>query len=64
MVLLSVVWTGALLGVGFRVFWNHAPRWLYAPIYFALGWAAVFFFVPEAVVVFLGFVAGFGVVSS
>jgi hemolysin III len=43
-VLLSVVWTGALLGVGFRVFWNHAPRWLYTPIYFALGWAAVFFF--------------------
>src|SRR3954447_3926753 len=43
-VLLSVVWTGALLGVVFRVFWNDAPRWLYTPIYFALGWAAVFFF--------------------
>jgi len=43
-VLLSVVWTGALLGVVFRVFWNDAPRWLYTPIYFALGWAVVFFF--------------------
>jgi hemolysin III len=42
-VLLSVVWTGALLGVGFRVFWAGAPRWLYVPIYIALGWAAVFF---------------------
>ncbi len=43
-VLLSVVWTGALLGVLFRVFWNNAPRWLYTPIYMALGWAAVFYF--------------------
>lgn len=42
-VLLSVVWTGAVLGVAFRVFWAHAPRWLYTPIYIALGWAAVFF---------------------
>jgi hemolysin III len=41
--LLSVVWTGALLGVAFRIFWNDAPRWLYTPIYVALGWAAVFF---------------------
>jgi hemolysin III len=43
-VLLSVVWTGAVLGVLFRVFWNDAPRWLYTPIYLALGWTAVFFF--------------------
>ena len=42
-VLLSVVWAGALLGVLFRVFWTGAPRWLYVPIYLALGWAAVFF---------------------
>ena len=42
-VLLWVVWTGALLGVVFRVFWVGAPRWLYTPAYIALGWAAVFF---------------------
>ena len=30
-VLLSVVWTGAILGVLFRVFWVGAPRWLYVP---------------------------------
>lgn len=41
--LLSVVWTGAVLGVLFRVFWTEAPRWLYVPIYIALGWAAIFF---------------------
>ena len=43
-ILLATVWTGAVLGVLFRVFWAGAPRWLYTPIYIALGWAAVFFF--------------------
>ncbi len=42
-VLLATVWTGAILGVLFRVFWTDAPRWLHTPIYIALGWAAVFF---------------------
>lgn len=40
--LLLVVWTGALLGAAFQVFWVHAPRWLYVPIYVGLGWAAIF----------------------
>ncbi|NED95274.1 hemolysin III family protein [Phytoactinopolyspora alkaliphila] len=44
--LLGLVWGGALLGVAFRVFWLGAPRWLYVPIYIALGWAAVFW-LPE-----------------
>jgi hemolysin III len=42
-ILLSVVWTGAIGGVFFRVFWTDAPRWLYVPLYIALGWAAIFF---------------------
>ena len=42
-VLLSVAWGGAAMGVLFRIFWTDAPRWLYTPIYIALGWAAVFF---------------------
>jgi hemolysin III len=41
-VLLSIVWGGALLGIAFRVLWIGAPRWLYLPVYIALGWAAVF----------------------
>jgi hemolysin III len=45
-VILAVVWTGALLGVCFRVLWVGAPRWLYTPVCIALGWAAVFF-VPQ-----------------
>ena len=41
--LLWLVWAGALSGIAFRVFWTDAPRWLYTPVYIALGWAAVFF---------------------
>jgi len=41
-ILLLLVWCGAILGVAFRVFWLDAPRWLYVPIYLAMGWAAVF----------------------
>jgi hemolysin III len=41
--LLTTVWTGAVLGVLFRIFWTDAPRWLYVPIYIALGWSAIFF---------------------
>ncbi|MET0975349.1 MAG: hemolysin III family protein [Leifsonia sp.] len=41
--LLVLVWAGALLGIGFRVFWIGAPRWLYVPIYIAMGWAAVMY---------------------
>lgn len=41
--LLVLVWSGALLGVGLRVFWLHAPRWIYVPLYLLLGWAAVMY---------------------
>jgi hemolysin III len=41
--LLALVWSGAVAGIVFRIFWVHAPRWLYTPCYLALGWAAVFF---------------------
>lgn len=43
--LLSIIWTAALLGIGFRVFWISAPRWLYVPIYILMGWAAIAFIV-------------------
>ena len=43
-ILLSVVWSGAFLGIVFRVVWVNAPRWMYVPLYLALGWAAVMYF--------------------
>ncbi|MEU5878379.1 hemolysin III family protein [Spirillospora sp. NPDC047279] len=45
-VVLSVVWTGAVAGVVFRTTWVGAPRWLYVALYIVLGWVAVFF-VPQ-----------------
>jgi hemolysin III len=39
--LLALVWGGAAVGIGVRLGWSSAPRWLYVPIYVALGWAAV-----------------------
>lgn len=44
--MLLIVWSGAVIGVLFRVFWTHAPRWLYVPAYMMLGWVAVFYFGP------------------
>lgn len=41
--LLAVIWSGALAGIAMRVFWLSAPRWLYVPLYVALGWVAVWF---------------------
>jgi len=43
--LLILVWSGALLGILFRVFWINAPRWLYVALYLLLGWAAVMYMV-------------------
>ncbi|MET8201630.1 PAQR family membrane homeostasis protein TrhA [Micromonospora taraxaci] len=40
-VMLALVWGGALAGVALKVVWPHAPRWVSAPLYLALGWVAV-----------------------
>lgn len=45
-ILLALVWGGALLTALMRVLWITAPRWLYVPLYIALGWAAVIY-LPE-----------------
>ena len=44
--LLWVIWSGAILGVLFRLLWTEAPRWLYVPIYIALGCGSLFY-MPE-----------------
>ncbi|CAB4624908.1 unannotated protein [freshwater metagenome] len=46
LILIIAIWAVALLGIGFRVFWIGAPRWLYVVIYIAMGWAAVVY-LPE-----------------
>ena len=39
--LLWLVWSGTALGIGLRVLWLGAPRWIYVPLYLALGCAAM-----------------------
>ena len=43
--LLTLVWSIAVVGIGFRLIWVSAPRWLYVPIYVLMGWAAVIYVV-------------------
>lgn len=40
--LLAIIWSAALAGLLFRLFWLSAPRWLYTALYLAMGWAALF----------------------
>lgn len=41
MVLLSIVWIGAVIGILINLFWPTAPRRLSTLIYVVLGWTAV-----------------------
>lgn len=59
--LLWVIWSGAILGVLFRLLWTDAPRWLYVPIYIALGCGALFYLpqffqasIPAAMLICVG----------
>lgn len=39
--LLALVWAGAIGGAIMSLIWPHAPRWVQAPLYLALGWVAI-----------------------
>lgn len=45
-VLLSVVWTGAVVGIAVNLLWPTAPRWFSTLIYVILGWTAIWY-LPE-----------------
>ena len=49
--ILIAVWVGALAGVIFKLAWIDAPKWLFAAVYLALGWASVAVFgeLPAAI---------------
>jgi len=40
--LLAIIWSLAAIGIGVKVFWIQAPRWLTAGVYVAMGWLIVF----------------------
>lgn len=63
-ILLSIIWGTAASAAIFRIAWITAPRWLYVPIYIALGWMALIylpdFYREGGIAVFtLIFVGGF-----
>ena len=41
-IVLAVIWAGAVAGAAFRLASLRAPRWLYTSLYIGLGWIAVF----------------------
>jgi hemolysin III len=40
-VILASVWAGAALGVVLELYWIHAPRWVSAIAYLAVGWIGI-----------------------
>jgi hemolysin III len=40
-IILALVWTGAALGVVLELRWIHAPRWVSAIAYLAVGWIGI-----------------------
>ncbi len=38
--ILTIVWGGAVAGVAVKLVFTHAPRWIGASLYIALGWVA------------------------
>jgi hemolysin III len=61
-IMLSVIWGGAIIGILSRIFWLKAPRWSYVVLYIALGWAAVIYmgdlFAANAVTMILVIIGG------
>ncbi|MGH3541415.1 MAG: PAQR family membrane homeostasis protein TrhA, partial [Mycobacterium sp.] len=43
MLVLTIVWGGAIAGVLLKVCWPTAPRWVGVPLYLLLGWVAAFY---------------------
>lgn len=44
--MLAVVWSLAIAGVFFKVFYLNAPRWAYTGVYLLMGWISLFVMVP------------------
>ena len=45
-VLLTAVWSIALIGLFIKLFWINAPRWICSGLYIAMGWTAIFVIKP------------------
>lgn len=43
---LAIIWSVAIAGIIFKVFWMNAPRWINTGIYIGMGWMAVIIIMP------------------
>lgn len=46
--LFASIWSIAIIGILFKIFWFNAPRWLSTLFYIVMGWLVVVAFVPLA----------------
>lgn len=46
LILLAIVWTTAILGITFKMFWVTCPLWVSSVMYIAMGWTCVLAFSP------------------
>ncbi len=44
--LLSIIWSVAIAGILFKIFWMNAPRWINTGIYIGMGWMIVIAIFP------------------
>lgn len=44
--LLTIVWSVAIIGIIFKLFWVNCPKWLSSTMYIAMGWLCVLAFAP------------------
>ncbi|KOA20466.1 hemolysin-III related [Clostridium homopropionicum DSM 5847] len=45
-VMFSLIWSCALVGIFFKMFWFNAPRWLSTLFYVLMGWLSIFIISP------------------
>ena len=61
-ILLVLIWSAAIGGLLFRLFWQSTPRWLYTVLYLVMGWTALgwlhAFYVAAGLTVLILLVAG------
>ncbi len=43
---LSIIWSVAIAGMLFKIFWIDAPRWITTGIYIGMGWMAILIILP------------------
>ena len=49
LIMLSLIWSIAIMGIVIKMFWLHAPRWMSTVLYVAMGWMAIVVYEPLSI---------------